>query len=269
MSAKEVVLISGASRGIGFRLANDLTAYGYTVIGGCRSGEMPREAKFACMLPLDVSRDDSARACVQETIDRFGHIDGLINNAAYPLDGPAETATLEQVKAQFEVNFYGALRMIKAVLPVMRCQGGGKIINISSGVSSIGFPFMPYYTASKCALEGLSRVLRREVMPFGVYVSVIQPDWTRSSIDAAIVLGEESIDGYEPECSAWINAYRKAVQNGVDPSTVSRCMRKVLAAKRPRYLYHATPVVWGGKLLKGLLPEAIFYRLMRLVYQVE
>ena len=159
--------------------------------------------------------------------------------------------------------------MMKAVLPAMRQQVGGKIINVSSGVVEIGFPFMPYYTASKCALEGVSRVARQELKPFGISVCVVQPGFTKTEIDTAIVTGEDSKGLYEPRCTAWMEAYRKAIQAGQDPSAVAHCISRILSNPKPGFLYFAGAEVRIGGLLKKLLPEDLFYWALSRIYRVH
>jgi NADP-dependent 3-hydroxy acid dehydrogenase YdfG len=154
MSRQKVVLITGASSGVGQSAARLLSQKGYKVFGTSRDPARAEVIPTVEMLALDVRTDDSVLACVKAVANQVGRIDVLVNNAAYELAGALEEISLEEAKAQFETNFFGVVRMVKAVLPSMRQQEQGQIINVSSlsGVSSI--PSMGMYSASKFALEG-------------------------------------------------------------------------------------------------------------------
>src|SRR5690349_7889041 len=172
MSVQQVVLITGASSGVGQSTAQLLSQKGYRVFGTSRN---PSRGESAIeMVPLDVRNDDSVTTCVKSVLDKAGHIGVLINNAGYELSGALEETSLEEARSQFDTNFFGVVRMIKAVLPSMRERRQGRIINVGSfsGVSAI--PFMGMYSASKFALEGYSDALRMEVAPFNIHVSLTE-----------------------------------------------------------------------------------------------
>ena len=165
MSDQRVVLITGASSGVGQSTARLLSHENYKVFGTSRNPAIAETIPAVEMLPLDVRTGDSVRACVEAVSSRAGHIDVLINNAGYELAGAVEELTSEETRAQFETNFFGVVRMVNAVLPAMRRQRHGHIVNVGSlaGVSSI--PFLGIYSASKFALEGYTEALRHEVKP--------------------------------------------------------------------------------------------------------
>src|SRR2546427_5165882 len=154
MSHRKVVLVTGASSGFGKAIAGLLAKRDLEVFGTSRHPSANGSMPGVSMGPLDVRMDESVRACVDTILDRTGHLDILVNNAGYVQGGAIEEVTLEQAKAQFETNFFGAVRMVKAVLPTMRKQGSGGIINISSVAGLIAAPFLGFYNASKFALEG-------------------------------------------------------------------------------------------------------------------
>src|SRR5262245_58411020 len=168
MDDQKVVLITGASSGVGHTTARLLSQSGYRVFGTSRNPGGAEATPGVATLALDVCSDDSVAACVKAVVADAGRIDVLVNNAAYELAGAAEETTIDEAKAQFETNFFGVVRMVKAVLPSMRRQKHGRIVNVSSlsGVSSI--PFMGMYSASKFALEGFSEALQLEVSPFNI-----------------------------------------------------------------------------------------------------
>ncbi len=257
MAENRVVLITGASTGIGRSIADYLAAHNFTVFGTSRNPEHYTPPSNWNLAKMDVCSDESVRSCIKEILDRTGRLDVLINNAGYGLDGALEEATLEQVKDQFETNYFGAIRTIKSVLPVMRAQSGGTIINISSGSASTRFPFMGHYTATKCALEGFSEVLRQEVKPFGIHVSVVEPAFFKTNIAEVIHLGKVVIEQYEPLRTRWLEAIRNGVRNGADPVIVARCVMQILASQRPRFLYMSGPEAGLGAWAHRWLPESL------------
>jgi hypothetical protein len=152
MSEKKVVLITGVSSGIGQAAARLLAQRDFTVFGTARNPSGVEAMPGVEVLPLDVRSDESVNTCVNTVLKRADRLDILVNNAGYLLIGLIEEATLEEAKAQFETNFFGAVRMVKTVLPIMRRQGNGQIINISSGVGLVPLPFAGFYSASNVPL---------------------------------------------------------------------------------------------------------------------
>jgi NAD(P)-dependent dehydrogenase (short-subunit alcohol dehydrogenase family) len=259
MIGPKVVLISGASTGIGRAIAGRLADRGFTVFGTSR-----RPAEYASprdweLVELDVRSDESVARCLGLVLDKAGRVDALVNNAGYVLSGAVEEATLDQVRAAFDTNVFGAVRLIKAVLPHLRRQASGTIVNISSGNAALRLPFSGHYVAGKCALEGLSACLRRELKPLGIHVSVIEPGFFRSNIGETAQQCSDGCGAYEPWETAWGKTMRRSVETGPDPAPVAACVVKILSKRRPRYLY----VVGGGLRLarraKQFLPEDIFY----------
>ena len=255
----KVVLITGASTGIGRVTADRLTASGFRVFGTSRRPGGSAAPRGWELLELDVRSDGSAARCVKDILDRAGRIDALVNNAGYALGGAVEEATLDQAEAAFATNFFGAVRMIKAVLPHLRRQGSGTIIGISSGNAALRLPFSGYYVAGKCALEGLSACLRRELMPLGVYVSVIEPTFFRSNLGDAAQTGLDRSGAYEPWRTSWDLMMTRSVQHGADPTPVAKCIVGILTSRRPRYLYVVGPGLKLARRAKQFLPEELFY----------
>lgn len=173
----KVVLITGCSSGIGHDLARRLAraGVGYTVIATARQPETLADLQVPLKLPLDVTDKASVGSAVEEVVRRFGRIDVLVNNAGYAVRGAVEEIAEEQVRDMFDVNVYGVMRMLRAVLPQMRRQGAGRIINISSLAGKLAVPANGAYSASKFAVEALSDALRLEVAPFGIQVVLIEP----------------------------------------------------------------------------------------------
>jgi len=169
------VLITGCSSGIGRDLAQRLTTSGYTVVATARKAETLDDLPAALKLPLDVTQAESVKQAVDCALQRFGRIDVLVNNAGYALPGAIEEISDEQIHQLFDVNVFGVIRMIRAVVPHMRHQGAGRIINMSSIAGKRAIPVNGTYCATKFALEALSDALRLELAPFGIQVVLIEP----------------------------------------------------------------------------------------------
>jgi len=256
---RKVVLITGASTGIGRVTADLLARKGFTVFGTSRRPGERSAPEGWTMLELDVRSDDSVVRCVAAVLDTAGRIDALINNAGYGLGGAAEEATTDQVRAEFETNFFGLFRMTRAVLPIMRRQRRGVIINMSSGNAAVRLPFSSHYVASKCAVEGLSACLRQEVSPLGIHVSVIEPTFLKSNITDTIVMGEDRVDAYAAWRRGWGEAIRDSVRRGADPRPVAECIVRILSSRRPRYLYVVGHDLRLARWARQFIPERLFY----------
>ncbi len=260
-SNKPVALVTGASSGIGQATAELLAAHGFSVFGTSRSPLT--EKRSYTWLPLDVCSDDSVQAAVQALLAQTGRIDLLVNNAGYVQFGASEESSLADAQAQRDTNLFGVIRMVKAVLPVMRQQGSGRIINVSSIVGQVAPPYAGLYAASKFALEGLSEALSAEVRPFGVSVSLVEPGYVNTPIVSELPIN--LIAAYTPGRLAAQQSLNAGTKNGMEPVTVAHVILRA-ATTRPRLRY---PVGQDGKtvlLLKRLLPEAAFERLKGRVF---
>src|SRR6185312_5269421 len=183
-SKKSTALVTGASSGIGKATAERLATAGYTVYGTSRRGAQANQQPFA-MLSLDVTRNESVEAVVKEVIRLEGHIDLLVNNAGFGVaPAGAEESSIEQAQAIFDTNFFGMVRMTRAVVPHMRRQGAGRVINIGSIFGFLPMPYMALYVATKHAIEGYSESLDHELRTRGIRVSVIEPANTSTQFDA-------------------------------------------------------------------------------------
>jgi NAD(P)-dependent dehydrogenase (short-subunit alcohol dehydrogenase family) len=198
MAAEKVVLVTGATSGIGEAIVDLLPSLGYRVFGTTRKtlgGRTASENKE--LVELDVDDEELVRSCVQTVVDRAGRIDALVNNAGYALLGAVEETSVEEAKAQFETNFFGVLRLTRIILPIMRDQGSGRIINISSVVGFLPAPFMGIYAASKHAIEGYSESLDHEVRQFGIRVSLVEPGFTRTHLSQSGRLAGKPLGIYD------------------------------------------------------------------------
>src|SRR5438046_3291720 len=192
---RPVAIVTGASAGIGKATAPALAAAGYQVFGTYRRPPATRSPSIE-YLACDVTSDESVKAAVGEVLAKTGRIDLLVNNAGVGLFAGAEESSLEQAKSLFDVNLFGVIRMTKAVLPTMRRQGSGRIVNISSVMGLIPAPFMALYAASKHALEGYSESLDHELRDAGVRVALIEPAYTQTSFESNLVQADQKLDEY-------------------------------------------------------------------------
>ena len=176
---KKVVLVTGASSGLGRSIASTLSKKGYKVFGTSRKQQSNSDFE---MLTLDVTSDESVKSCVSTIMDKTGRIDVLINNAGFVITGAQEELSIDESKSQFETNFFGVLRMVNAILPIMRKQKSGQIINMGSIAGVIPVPFQGTYAASKAALLLYTDALRQEVKGLNIKVSIVEPGYFSTEI---------------------------------------------------------------------------------------
>ncbi|HZR41093.1 MAG TPA: oxidoreductase [Ktedonobacteraceae bacterium] len=264
MESHPVALITGASSGIGQATAELLATHGFTVFGTSRSPE--KLTRTYQLLPLDVRSDTSVEAVVQSVLEQAGRIDVLINNAGYAQVGAIEESSITDIQAQLDTNLFGVIRMIKAVLPVMRQQGSGRIINVSSVVGHISPPFAGVYSTSKFALEGLSDALREEVRPFGIDVSLVEPSFVKTHI----VSGHPTnpIAAYTLRREAARQSLNKSIEKGMKAGAVAQVILRA-ATTRPRLRYLVGQDAKVLMLLKRVLPGSLFEGLLRRIFQTE
>lgn len=269
MSNPRVVLITGASSGVGQATARLLAQQGYRVFGTSRQPARARAIAGVEMLPLDVRSDESVAACVQAVIQRAGQIDILVNNAGYELAGAAEEISIEEAKAQFETNFFGVLRMVKAVLPLMRRQQQGQIINISSLAGLTPVPFMGVYSASKFAVEGYTDALRQEVRSFNVKVSQIEVGFLNTPMMAHRQVAAQPIADYAPQRQRAFDAFRDYETKGPGPELVADAVLKIITSRRPRLRYLVGQEAKSIALLKRFLPEGMIDKGVRNTFRLD
>lgn len=265
MAQRQVVLITGASMGLGHEMAEMLARDGWTVYGTSREPENYSTHGWT-MIELDVTDDASVRACVDEVMRREGRIDALVNNAGYGLSAFAEEATVDEIRAQFDTNYLGVHRMCRAVLPIMREQGGGRIVNISSLSGLIGTPPSAHYSASKHALEAYSQTMRFEVAQFGIRVSIIEPGLTKSAFRENVTRPAEPLAVYDPTREHLRSMSLRSEERAHPTIVVARTLRRVLRARNPRLRHTCTRLDWLGAHLICWLPEGTMHWLVRKVF---
>jgi NAD(P)-dependent dehydrogenase (short-subunit alcohol dehydrogenase family) len=235
----ETALVTGASSGIGEATAARLAKAGYRVYGTSRRGAQAGNRPFP-MLPLDVTSEDSVEAAVREVMRLEGRMDLLVNNAGFSI-APAgtEESSIEQARSIFDTNFFGIARMTRAVVPHMRRQGGGRIINIGSVLGFLPAPYMALYAATKHALEGYSESLDHELRTPGIRVSVVEPAYTQTQFDTNCVEADSKLDEYGEVRAALGRRLKELLAAADQPAVVADVVLKVARAARPKLRYTA------------------------------
>ena len=235
----KIALVTGASSGIGQATAQRLAAAGYKVYGTSRRGAQAGGRSFE-MLPLDVTRDESVAAVVKEMMQREGRIDLLVNNAGFSTaPAGAEESSIEQAQSIFDTNFFGIVRMTRAVVPHMRRQGGGRIINMSSIFGFLPMPYMALYVATKHAVEGYSESLDHELRTMGIRVLVIEPANTKTQFDANLLEPDAKLDEYRDVRAAVSKRLTELIEEADEPGAVAETVLKASVAAKPKLRYTA------------------------------
>ncbi|MEK6481748.1 SDR family NAD(P)-dependent oxidoreductase [Catalinimonas sp. 4WD22] len=233
----KTVLVSGASSGIGRAIAYKLHRQGYQVFGTSRKPKKITEALPYKMLPLDVSSRDSVQECLALCLAKAGKVDILINNAGFAHMGCAEEMSEKEARFQVETNFWGYVRMSQAVLPHMRQQQSGKIIQISSLGGSIGIPMQAFYAASKHAVEGYTKSLRMEVKPFNIKVVLLKPGFIRTNMHASFMYGKKELPEYHAVRESVHQEISESLQKGDPVEKVADKVYEILRKRNPAIYY--------------------------------
>ena len=234
-----IALVTGASSGIGEATAHRLSTAGYKAYGTSRRGARAGQRSFE-MLPLDVTSDTSVDAAVNELMRREGRIDLLVNNAGFGVaPAGAEESSLDQARAIFDTNFFGVVRMTRAVVPHMRHQGSGRIINIGSVLGFVPMPYGALYAATKHAIEGYSESLDHELRTRGIRVSVIEPAYTKTQFDANFLEPDSKIDEYRAVRAALGETLKEVMAVADEPGVVADAVLKAAIAVHPQVRYTA------------------------------
>lgn len=260
-----VALVTGASTGFGRLIALALASRGYQVVGafrGSRGGfdsqsTALRDAAQIDTVRIDVSSDDSVSRGVATVLERHGRIDVLVNCAGYGLLGPFESTTVEQARQVYETNVFGTMRVCAAVVPAMREQGSGFIVNVGSDVGVRANFFQSAYASSKAAVEGFTQVLRLELRPFGIRVAVLSPGWYSTEFGESVVATFESGAAaavYAPLIAAWNQGVDRVEGPNDRPQEVADALIGLLATEEPPF---RTPVGWNPVRMAGVSPDEI------------
>jgi NAD(P)-dependent dehydrogenase (short-subunit alcohol dehydrogenase family) len=251
MQAARVALVTGSSSGMGFEIALLLARSGFHTYASMRNLEKSKritEIASTEKLPLqvvqlDVNDDVSVKDAIQNIAAKKGRIDVLVNNAGYGLFGSFEDLSMEEIKAQFETNFFGVIRVTQQVLPIMRKQNNGIVVNVSSVGGRIGLPVVSAYHSTKFALEGLSESISYELEPFGIRVIIIEPGVIRTNIMNSSASAKKALDPKSPYLSMMYkveNSFKSMLENASissPPEEVAKVILQAVTSESPQLRY--------------------------------
>jgi NAD(P)-dependent dehydrogenase (short-subunit alcohol dehydrogenase family) len=264
----KVTLVTGVSSGIGREIAQLLAERGARVFGTVRSPRSDSSIHGVELVSMEVTDDASVNGAVQSIVQKTGPIQILVNNAGYSLMGALEETSVEEARQQFETNFFGLLRVTNAVLPGMREQGFGRIVNISSVLGFLPAPYMGVYAASKHAVEGYTETLDHEIRRFGVRALLVQPAYTKTNIRGNSTFAKVALEVYADERKRSTDAVQQSIEHEDEPRMVAEAVWSALTAKSPRLRY---PVGKGVALsrLRRFIPAGMFDKSFRKQFQLD
>ncbi len=267
-ASSKIVLITGASSGIGKCTADHLATKGYQVYGTSRHPDSCPGIKNGFMIKMDVRDTASVKEAIAHIVEKEGHIDVLVNNAGFGIGGAIEETSTEMVKALFDTNFFGICRVLQEVLPVMKRQAQGLIINISSIGGIIGLPFQGIYSASKFAVEGFSEALYKELSSTGIKVVLIEPGDFKTEFTAnrQNIKTENSADDFQRS----LNVIEHDEQNGQPPLKIAYLIEKIINTPTPRLRYAVGALDQKLSIfLKKILPNRWFDQIIMSYYKLK
>ena len=271
---EKVAVVTGSSSGIGLETALTLARNGFLTYATIRNLAKSDKIKAVAdkdhlpvrIVQLDVTDDTSVNNAVQSIIKETGRIDILVNNAGYALSGAFEDLSLEEIKNQYDTNLYGIIRTSQAVLPIMRKQTSGRIINISSGLGLFGFPGMSAYSSTKFAMEGLSESMAYELDQFGIKVILIEPGVIRTNISNSIVTAKKAQDSsspYSQMMQKMDNNFKKFTENASSADVVANVVLEAATSENPRLRYLAGKDMEMWMQSKNSMSDYEFYNSMK------
>jgi NAD(P)-dependent dehydrogenase (short-subunit alcohol dehydrogenase family) len=274
MNDQKVAIVTGSSSGIGLESALLLARNGYNTYATMRSPEKDTSIKTAVQkegLPiravqLDVTDDSSVKNAVDHIISEAGRIDVLVNNAGYGLGGAFEDLSMEEIKSQYETNLFGLIRVTQAVLPTMRKQRSGRILNLSSGAGIFGYPGGSAYVSTKFAVEGLSESIAYELEPFGIKVILIEPGFIRTNFANVMVVAKKAQDPASPYSELMQKIMASASELAKNPSDAELVANVILDAAsnpNPRLRYLAGKDVESWAAGKKKMDELEFFKMIK------
>jgi NAD(P)-dependent dehydrogenase (short-subunit alcohol dehydrogenase family) len=254
---RNVALVTGASSGIGAAVAQRLAGAGYKVYGTSRRAAAGEHSAFD-MIALDVTSDESVQRAVATVLYKEGRIDLLVNNAGFGVaPAGAEESSMEQARAIFETNFFGVVRMTRAVLPHMRSRGGGRIVHMGSVLGFLPMPYGALYAATKHALEGYSESLDHELRGWGIRSIVVEPAYTKTPFDANLLAPDAVLDAYSDVRAAVTGRLKELMEGAEGPDVVADTVLKAAQAPRPKLRYTAGTLAKRLRLLRTVAPSAM------------
>jgi NAD(P)-dependent dehydrogenase (short-subunit alcohol dehydrogenase family) len=269
-----VAVVTGSSTGIGYETSLILARNGfltYATMRNLNKGENMKSVVTKENLPiqikqLDVTDDESVTNAIQTISSEAGQIDVLVNNAGYGLNGAFEDLAMDEIKAQYETNVFGLIRTTQAVLPIMRRQKSGTIVNISSGAGRFGFPSGSAYVSTKFAVEGLSESMSYELESFGIRVVIVEPGVIRTNFNEGLVVAKKSKDPNSPYSQIMqktIAGFEEMMKNASSPELVAEVVLNAIRDKNPslRYLAGSDVETWLGG--KRKMADEELYKMMK------
>lgn len=266
----KVVLITGGSSGIGKCIGEFLTLEGYRVYGTSRNPQKVTASQFT-LVKLDVRDTQSIQNAIEEILAKENKIDVLINNAGVGITGAIEEIATEEILNNFKTNVFGPIEVIKAVLPVMRRQNSGLIINVTSIAGYMGLPFRGIYSSSKSALEMITEALRMELKPFNIEVTNVAPGDFATNIAAGRYHSPVLKDSvYKEVYQMSLDMMNKDVDKGGDPADMAKAIYKIMQTKRPKVRYVVgEPLQKFSLFLKKILPGKVYEKLLMNHYKIK
>ncbi len=267
----KVVLITGASSGIGQACALRLARRGYRVFGTSRRPQAEAGEPFE-MISMDVTDEDSVRQGVATVLARAGRLDVVVNNAGFGFGGALEDTSIDEAREIFETNFFGILRVCRAVLPHFRERGAGTIVNVGSLAGLIAQPFVSLYCATKFAMEAVTEALRMEVRPFGIHVVLIEPGDTHTPFTAnrRRTEGSQETSPYADNLQRALAVIEHDEEYGISPEAIARSLERILRSRSPRLRYPVASAFqrFAAAARKGM-PGGLFERVLTRYYRVR
>ncbi len=262
---RKVAFVTGATSGLGYAIANRLASEGFIVYGGGRRQANSSDEASFIHISVDVTNEESVQRAKDFIFSREDHLDLIVCAAGNGVSGSIEETPIEDAKAQFEVNFYGVARAVKAMLPAMRAQNSGKIIIIGSAAGKIGMPFQGYYSASKFALEGFVESIRYEVRPFGIEVCIVEPGDFKTGFTAARKKISPQNSPYREKMLTALGIQERDEMHGIDPMVAAERIVKLAASRKFPIRISVGPLferfaIWARRFLPDALFE-VFYRM--------
>jgi len=261
-SESKVILITGASSGIGWATAERFQKGGHRVFGTSRTPGAPGP-KGVSMVPLDVDRDESVRACVESILSATGHLDVLINNAGRLIFGPSEEVPLAEAQRLFETNLWGTVRMVNAVLPAMRARRKGQLIFIGSMAAWVALPFNGFYAASKAALSRYAESLRHETLHLGLHVSLVEPGEIATPFWKNALHSPSQLSEYAPIREGLHRTLQGMFGSAPPPGALAAIIEKIAGSADPDPVYRFGGLARRLPWMRVLFPARFFERGLR------
>lgn len=261
-TSQPVALVTGANSGLGKFAARGLLDAGYRVVGTSRNTAGLQHHQGVTFIELDITQDESVTAAVDAVIAQFRRIDVLVNNAGMGLAGASEENSIAQSQQLFDINVFGVMRMTNAVLPHMRTQGSGRIVNISSIFGLMPAPYMAAYSATKFAIEGYSESVDHELRDDNIRVVIVEPGGTRTGFDDNTAQPDNPLSAYEHRRRRSNAAIADAVNNGDDPAAVAKVIVAAATDVSPKLRYPAGSARQLSA-LRRFAPRSVFDKQLR------